>query len=198
MKAFFSKMWIYFVYLLLVLADGALTFYNTPDLSEEGNPLVTKLGLGWTALAVSNLIVLVLLFLLCRYSFMKYKTVIAPSRNWREYYSMLCFGRPDWFWQTWYKLPKHWNWFLAGMGFSGVFGLVAGRLVTVLEWGAVTLDVDADAYFRLRWAMPLHRVDIWMASIVTVVMFVIWLGRERRISEQILKGVAALDKRRDF
>ena len=188
MKAFFKKMWLYFVYLLLVLADGALTFYNTPDLSEEGNPLVAKLGLGWTALAISNLTLLVLLFLLCRYSFTKHKTVMVPSKNCREYYSVLCFGRPDWFWQTWYKWPKYWGWFPAAMGFSGIFGLTAGRLVTVLEWVAVTLDVDTEAYFRFRWALPLHRVDVWATAIVTTVMFIVWVRRERQIAEQALKG----------
>lgn len=188
MKTFFKKMWLYFVYLLLVLADGALTFYNTPDLSEEGNPLVAKLGLGWTALAVSNLTVLILLFLVCRYSFTKYKTVMVPSKNCREYYSILCFGRPDWFWQTWYKWPKYWGWFPAVMGFSGIFGLTAGRLVTVLEWVAVTLDVDTEAYFRFRRALPLHRVDVWVVVIVVTVMFMVWVRRERQIAEQALKG----------
>ncbi len=46
------KFWILItIYVLLMLADGLLTFINTPDLSMEANPLVANLGLGWVALA---------------------------------------------------------------------------------------------------------------------------------------------------
>lgn len=198
MKSFFSKMWIYFAYLILVLADGALTFYNTPDLALEGNPLVAKLGFGWPAVVVFNLIVLAQLYFLYKYSFLEYETMIAPSKNCREYYSMLCFGRPDWFWQTWYQWPKYWGWFPAALGFISVFGLTAGRLVVVLEWIAITLDVNTEIYFRFRRALPLHRVDIWVTVIVTTVMFMVWVRKERQIAQQALKGGAPLDKRCNF
>ena len=59
--------------LLLALADGGLTYWNTPDLTMEANPLVSKLGLGWGALAAANVVILGLLFWLAYYSFFQYK-----------------------------------------------------------------------------------------------------------------------------
>jgi hypothetical protein len=57
------KFWsLIIILILLVFADGLLTFFNTPDLSMEGNPLVAKLGLGWGALAVANIIVFAFVF----------------------------------------------------------------------------------------------------------------------------------------
>ncbi len=46
--------------LLIHLMDGLVTLVNTPDLSREGNPLVSRLGLGWGALFTANLIGFVL------------------------------------------------------------------------------------------------------------------------------------------
>ena len=42
--------------LLIHLADGLVTYVNTPDLKREANPLVSRLGLGWGALFGANLI----------------------------------------------------------------------------------------------------------------------------------------------
>ena len=80
MKKF--KIWsIIIILVLLMFADGSLTFINTPDLSMEGNPLVAKLGLGWAALAVANIFVFIFIFITAYYSYFKYKTIYTNETS---------------------------------------------------------------------------------------------------------------------
>jgi len=94
--------------LLLILADGALTYIGTPDLSMEGNPLVSVLGLGWKALFIANSIGFALYVSGVYYAFVRYKSPVIQCNGLKQYSSMLFFNRPDKFIWNFYRMPKNW------------------------------------------------------------------------------------------
>ena len=57
--------------LLIHLADGLVTYVNTPGLEREANPLVSRLGLGWGALFAANLLGFGFI-VLCAWCFCRY------------------------------------------------------------------------------------------------------------------------------
>lgn len=172
---------VFLMYVVLMLADGALTLYNTPDLSIEGNPLVAKLHLGWGALITVNLIVCVLAFIACRYSFDKYETVIADVPDLKSYISQLFYNRPDKFIWSFYKLPKNWKPFWACLGYAAVYAMCAGRTVTILEWLAFTFGLDMSGYNRFR-SIFYGRLDIVVSIIFVIPLILIWFRKEYKKS----------------
>ncbi len=171
-------------YLFVALLDGLLTFLNTPDLSMEGNPLVSVLGLGWGALLIANAIGLALFFAIAYFAYAgaPVHTYVEVS-NRREYLSQIAFDRPDKFAWTFYKFPKtrrSWKLLLEPMLRALVFAMIFSRLVLVLEWTAVTFDVYPNAYIRFRNAMPFDRVDIWVMLLIFFVLYFVFLDRDFR------------------
>ena len=179
------------VFAALAVADGALTLYNTPDLSQEANPFVYNLHLGWGALIISNALALAVMFLICWYAFYKYKTVIADAANIREYVSQLLYNRPDKFVWSFYKLPKNGKPIWADICYASYFGICAARLIVVLEWTAVTLNIDMSGYDSFRDIFPLDRFDIVVALAVALVMIFIWFGKEYRKSKKAIELTAS-------
>jgi hypothetical protein len=179
------KFWILIaLYFLLMLADGSLTYLNTPDLSWEGNPLVAKLGLGWGALAIANIVVFALFFVTAYYSFFKYQTVFTKETKFTAYYSQIMFDRPDWFWKGAFLLPKHWGPMIAASGFALLHAGIVGRTILVLEWLTITFDaghltwVSNYFYFRHTWCFG--RVDVVASVIIAVAAVFYWFYREFR------------------
>ena len=184
----FVKKWLiaFAVHAALVLADGALTYYNTPDLANEGNPLVSRLNLGWGALITINLLLLVAMFFLCRFVFEKYQTIVADVPNVRSYISQLWFNRPDKFAWTFYKLPKNWKPVLANSGYAIYFAFCAGRLICVLEWVGVSIGLDMSGYYSFRDKLLFGRLDILVACVVGIAFLFIWYYVEYRNNQKLL------------
>ena len=174
------KKWliVFIIYFVLVLIDGGLTLYNTPDLSWEGNPLVTHFHLGWGALITVNAIVVAAFFIGSRFTFEKYKTVVADVTNFREYVSMLFYNRPDKFVWSFYKLPKNWKPFWACLAYVLCYSLIIGRAITDFEWIAETLNWETSAYDRFRGHLLFGRLDIAVGLIAAVVLLFVWLIKE--------------------
>ncbi len=171
------KFWLLMsVYLLLALADGALTFYNTPDLGMEGNPLVAKLGLGWGALFVANLLGLALLVVLFGFETFRYKTIYTKEVKLTRYCSQIVYHRPDKFWTG--ILIKDFRPILAILGFVMPYALIAGRAIIVAEWVCITLHVPIDAYWRINQMLFFGRVEIFVAVAVALALMLYWMNRE--------------------
>lgn len=163
------------VYLLLVFADGALTYINTPDLSLEGNPLVAKLGLGWGALAIANVAIFALIFTTSYYSFFKYKTVFTDETKYTRYWSQITFGRPDMFWKGFFLFPKHWKPCIAAFGFCILPAAIISRLILVLEWLAATFDIAGRyQYYYFKNTYCFGRLDVLSAVIVAIAGVFYW------------------------
>ncbi len=164
------------VYLLLAFADGALTYINTPDLSFEGNPLVTELGLGWGALAIANIAVFAMLFALAYYSYFKYETILTNETKYTAYWSQITFDRPDRFWHGFILFPKHWKPIIAAFGASFPYAMIVARLVLVLEWLSITFHWPGRprySYFVRTYCFG--RLDCVLAIIVLFLCIFIWI-----------------------
>lgn len=182
---------VFLIYAFLMLADGGLTLYNTPDLTLEGNPLVTVFHLGWGALITVNLIFFVIMFFACRYTFDTYETVKADVPNLRSYISQLFYNRPDKFIWTFYKLPKNWKPFWAWLDYVYVYSLCGGAIVRILEWMAVSFRLDTSGYDSFRSKFFFGRLDIAVGLILLIPLSYIWISREYQKSG----SSAAADKK---
>lgn len=185
----------FLLYVILMLADGLLTLYNTPDLSREGNPLVTKLNLGWGALITVNLIFFAIMFLVCRYAFDTYQTMVADVPDLKSYISQLFYNRPDKFVWFWYKFPKNWKPYGAWFGYVFVYCLSGGAVIRVLEWLAVTFDV----YYTSRYAQIsddifFGRVDIFVGLLLFIILTPVWFIKEYKKSCLIISQKQAVEQ----
>ena len=157
------------IYILLMLADGVLTYINTPDLSMEGNPLVDKLGLGWGALAIANISTLALVFVAAYYSYFKYKTVFTKETKYTRYWSQITFDRPNMFWKGCILFPRHWKPYIAAFGFGMLPATIIARLILVLEWLAFTFDLSGRyQYDHFVNTYCFGRLDVVTAVIIAI------------------------------
>ena len=168
--------WIYIsaLYLFLVLMDGLLTYINTPDLSREANPLVVYFGLGWGALFLANAIGFALFVLLARLAW-SYERESFEVVGGFDYYMKLFYGegyKPAWFWYRW---PKRQRPFWACAGFAVCIAEIVARAIIVAEWLTHTFDIEAVWWWRLRRAVPMHRLDVWIGILAAVILVLVWL-----------------------
>lgn len=173
--------------LLLALADGGLTYWNTPDLTMEANPLVSKLGLGWGALGTVNIVILGLLFWLAYYSFFQYKTVYTKETKFTAYISQIVYGRPDKFWTG--LIPKHIAPYMGALGPSLLWGCIGARIVVIFEWLCITFGWRyrydwTMAYFRFRKVYCFGRPDVIVAVVIGYICFFAWFYREFQKQKQ--------------
>ena len=172
-----ARFWILMsVYLVLVLADGALTYYNTPDLSMEANPLVAKLGLGWGALFVVNLVTFALTAAAAGYEAFRYQTIETNEIKFTRYSSQIVYHRPDRFWMG--VGIKDFRPILASVGYALPVCLVAGRAIIVMEWVGITFNIPMNVYYRINQGIFFGKVELFVAGVLTVVLMLYWLNRE--------------------
>jgi len=176
------------VELFLTLADMLLTFYNTPDLLKEGNPLVYKLGLGWPALIFINILFFLFFCVMAYYAFVVYKTRIYNVKNIREYMSQLLHGRPDKFWSL-FTLPKDWSSIFACSSISICIGSIASHLVVVTEWIATTFHFDLNAYSSFVNMLPFKSLFLCLGTITILITFVVWFCIEYNKSKKAMNDV---------
>lgn len=147
--------------LLIHLMDGLVTFVNTPDLAEEGNPLVSRFGFGWGALFTANLIGFIAIVLVTWY-FCRYEHAKIPSKSVFDYMMKLLYGedyKPVWFW---YKFAKNRRAMLAWGCYGVYWGMTAAAPVFVVGW-----------LIRMLHIRPFWWKDYWVAGIVSVAA-VVW------------------------
>lgn len=163
-------------YLLLALADGGLTYYNTPDLSMEGNPLVAELGLGWGALAIANILTFVGFTLILYYYFFKYETVYTDETKLTRYWSQVVYGRPDKFWTG--LIPKRFGPFVAMLAFATIPAFIISRAIVVAEWICYTLDVDQSKYWAFERKFLFGNIHITVATVITIIAIIVFMYKE--------------------
>ena len=124
-------------YIVLSGLDAGLTYLATPDLFWEGNPLVRIFGLGWTALIVVNIVVFIPYSFLMYVAIFKYERVHIPCTSFREYTSMLFFGRPNVknpFLAL--RTPNNFSAYAAALCFAIMMSMVIMRSVLIMEWAS--------------------------------------------------------------
>ncbi len=135
--------------LLIHLMDGLVTLFNTPDLSKEGNPLVSRLGLGWEALFTANLIGFVLVVAAAWYS-CRYEHQAIPAKGLFDYQMKLFYGedyKPVWFW---YKISRNYRALLGKCAYLYYWGVTMGAPAFVIGWLFYMKDIHI-SWWRSRW-----------------------------------------------
>jgi hypothetical protein len=172
------------IYLVLALLDGLLTYIYTPDLSLEGNPLVSVFDFGWGALFIANGLGFALVFLTAYYSHLKYKTIVVSVKNRREYISQILYNRPDKFIWSFYKLPRNWAPVGAILGYALIYSIIMDRIIVVTDW--LVHDIWVPIYTPLRHMIPYGRLDIAVALVAAVFLMVQWISCEYKKSIMLL------------
>ena len=181
---------------VLILADGVLTYINTPDLSMEGNPLVAKLGLGWGALAIANIIGFAVILITGYYCFCKYETIYCDQTKFTRYASQIVYHRPDKFYAI--GIPKDIRPFIAMMGYMHMCTMPIGRAILVAEWTLITLIRQTHAkwivsicreYFHIRNQYFHGKLHLIVATAASVILAFVWLYKEYRANLKKVQNV---------
>lgn len=135
--------------LLLRITDLYITYQITPDLSEEWNPLVSKLGLGWSGLMVTQIIlVLVALIAYQRFANRIQCPVDKPGLNIAQFVFYYFNGRDldtrSWF-KCFFKLPSKYYLKVNGafIGFVVVASFISSSVFAILHNLLVLYGVNA-------------------------------------------------------
>ena len=151
--------------LLARVADVGTTYYFSPDLRFEGNPLVSVFRWGWTVLVATN----VALYLLAGAAMiywccwpLRYEPCAAVTNVW-TFASWAYFRKVYPFWtligKSCYKLPKNWPHCIQLVGFTLVPATILQSLWAVLGWFLIH-HFHARAFFfgfwRAWWPLSIY------------------------------------------
>lgn len=178
------------------LFDMFSTYVGTPDLSSEANPIVNKLGGGWIALILGNVIFVSVCITLYYYSFIKFKPDLIECDNFKQYMSMLYFGRLDKFIWTLYKKPKlkRSKKYILACGGCLAFAINIVRCRAVLEWILIITNKElAYSYFSLFEGLSfntfLGRFDMLIFTLFVVVLtYFIWFYLQYKYNQKNLRA----------
>lgn len=173
------------VYFALTFLDIFITYLSTPDLTFEGNPLVTVFHLGWGALILVNLIGFLIYVFCCYYCFEKYRTIVCEAANVGEYTSKILFNRPDKPLWVFYIVPENWTPVRACLAYEYVCVLPIARVITIFEWYVWHSNAPfKDYYIALKNLFPYERLDIAIIIVLAFTNISLWFNREYSISEK--------------
>jgi len=164
--------------LLIHLMDGFITYVNTPDLSMEGNILVSKFGYGWGALFLANFVCFILI-ILAAWLFCRYEHKAIPSKGKFDYYMLLFYGENyKWYWGL-YKFSKNIRSTAAMCGYVVYWSLTLGSPVFVLGWIRHMLG------FRLPRGWNDNKIAFVIAIVTMVFCTYRWIkaGYEKSVEE---------------
>jgi hypothetical protein len=114
----------------------SLWFFQPGGMESERNPLTYFLGVGWSGLIIANVIVVGAIIGMFYYYCFRYKRPIATpykARNYWELASLHYFGRPDCYYQLFYKIPKNKHVLFAHLGYVGTIGCIAGSFIATFH-----------------------------------------------------------------
>ena len=116
-------------------ADLQTTYFSTPDLKTEANPLISKLGFGWTELIIAQIIFLALLiYCLWIYSFRTVETPIVDTKPpLNKFVSLFYFKDSKGFYRILYKLPTNKNSLLYSFGYILTYTFIVWSFIVSLS-----------------------------------------------------------------
>ena len=165
------------VTILIGVLDVYLTYLGTPDLGKEGNLLVYTFGLGWRAFLTVNIISMFGFVCLYYYTFIRFERSVIPCKGFRQYLSMLFFGRADKFVWTLYRFPNSkfaYSYILASMGYIVAGLALTVRLLCVLEWVVIIRKLEfaydlVNPFKSISQGTPFGRLDHVIYAIVLAI-----------------------------
>lgn len=168
-------------YFLITAADLILTYLATPDLSLEGNPLVTGYRFGWAGLLAVNAVTLLLYFVMARYAYVKYRSPLSDeTEDIKRYLADISYGDPEKTSLGMWRLPKYWAPQIACLCYSVSTALPFARAVVVVEWFLMLNHIRAPFFFTIVAMFPLGRIDFFIALILAWILSGVWIKKEFR------------------
>lgn len=166
-------------YLLITAADLLLTFFATPDLSLEGNPLVVYMQMDWFGLIAINIITFIFYFIMAHYAYIKYQPPVSKETDdVRRFLADITYGDPNVKSVGMVKWPKFWAPQIACLCFSVATALPFARLIIVVEWYLLIKGIDAPTFFDIVAIFPYGRIDYFIALFIAWTLSLVWIQLE--------------------
>ena len=173
-------------YFLLTVSDLLLTFFATPDLSMEGNPLVQGFGMDWAGLIAVNLITYLVYFAMAYYAYIKYKPpVSAETKDLKRYLADITYGDPEKAHNGMWRWPKYWAPQVACLCYSVAPALPFARLIIVVEWYLILKGIHAPLFFSIVAVFPLGRIDFFLALFIAWTLTFVWIAKEFKANKKL-------------
>ena len=161
--------------LIVAFLDLFLTYIGTPNLTLEGNPLITELSLGWPALIAINLVVSLGLVLMAYYAHIRYKPIDSPETEIRRYINDITYGDPEINSFLGIRWPKFWGPQIACLCWAVTIAVPIARMFIVLEWVFIDFRIYFPQYFRFVLLFPGARIDFFVAVILSWILSFVWI-----------------------
>ena len=194
-KKYFLFGFLVILNLILSISDLVLTYIGSPDLSDEANPLVYTLGLGWNSLIISSIIFLVAIVVLLYHAIFRFKRVVIQCEGFKQYVSMLFFDRPDKILWALYKFPKNKNglsYFCTCLGYTLAIAIPLWKLFAVFLWVGVINDFNIVEYYHNNFNIimtPIGRSDAAIGGLIMVLLIMYyWFNKEYKINKRASKN----------
>ena len=173
-------------YFLITVFDLLLTFFATPDLALEGNPLVVNFQMDWFGLVAINAITFVIYFVMAYYAYIKYKSPISKeTTDIRRFLADITYGDPNVKSIGMIKWPKYWAPQIACLCFSVATALPFARLIIVIEWYLIVNSIRAPLFFTIVAAFPYGRIDYFIALFVAWALTGVWIRLEFKSNKKV-------------
>ncbi|MEI2696706.1 MAG: hypothetical protein V9E90_16675 [Saprospiraceae bacterium] len=158
--------------------DAYCTNQLTPDLSKENNPLVSMLGMGWTALLIT-LVILTIYAIYAYFISVFHPKELLPVEKGYTFSNVIAFTylgqKEDWP-AVFYELPKDFNRFNQYMGHVLTKCLVYAGFVSSFMWLLINYT---DYYKKLHSATAIY-------SILVIGCFVIIYNWNKNLYKEYL------------
>lgn len=128
--------------LILLFARGC-DFYSTSlwineenGLNEEMNPLTQIFGMNWNGLILTNIILIGLIIWMSHYYHFRYNPQLNFNeipKNYKEYISLLYYGKLNTFVKVFYKIPKNRKVLLGHLGYILIRVTIIASLLAAIH-----------------------------------------------------------------
>lgn len=181
-------------YFLLSVSDLLLTFFATPDLSMEGNPLVQGFGMDWAGLIIINVVTYAVYFVMAYYAYIKYKSPLSKeTKDLKRYLADITYGDPDKAHNGMWRWPKYWAPQIACLCYSVATALPFARLIIVVEWYFILKGIKAPLFFSIVAIFPYGRIDFFIALFIAWALTFVWIQLEFNANKRANKALINKD-----
>jgi len=159
-----KAIFILIVILLLISRcyDFITTYLYTPDLLNEGNPLVVYLGFGWTHLIIITAVLLVGVIYCFYLDYFKRDKIITENKlSFKEFVPYSYFGRDEKIIAIFYKTPKL-KPFLRWLGYTITYTLI---VVGFMIGTSTTFLIISEKY------KGIYNAKVFIATMVLIALF---------------------------
>ncbi len=158
--------------ILLIISrtfDAITTYFYTPDLSHECNPLISIFGLGWIHLIVVQVLLIgIAIYLFHFYTFKKVDTVeFNKNTNLKEFVSIFNFNNKNNFYKIFYKLPTNKNALKYSLGYVLTYSLI---FIGFIVGTSTTFLITSETYKQIykNYNVPLLLYLMMMLTIIII------------------------------